>query len=97
MLRVVVILVAVPGCVLGGVVGALTGVCIEFQWPLSEENLAYTIRWGVTLGAGGAILTVLVLCAVPREKLWPVGSLGPCVTFLLSVAGMWWDIVTSLG
>src|SRR5689334_7558955 len=97
MFRLVVIVLTIPGCILFGITGAILGIAAELHWPLSEVNLAYTIRWGVGIGVIGAAVTALALWTAPRERLGWIGSLGAGVTLVVSCASMWWDVVRSLG
>lgn len=97
MFRWIVVPIAVAACLLAGIVGAMTGICTELQWPLSEENLAYTIRWGVVAGLLGSFLAVGLLLSARRERLWWIAVVVMACTLLVSCVGIWWNVVTSLG
>jgi hypothetical protein len=97
MLRFAVVLLAASGCVVGGIGGAIVGVCTVIGWHLSEANFNYAVRWGVGVGVVGAAVTAVVLLFARRDSLWWRGSLGAVLTAVTSCASIWWDVVSSLG
>jgi hypothetical protein len=97
MLRWVLVPIAVTTCVLAGIVGAIAGTCAELHWPLSDLNIAHAIRWGVVAGLLGAFLAAGLILSARRERLWWLAILAAGFTLLMSCAGMWWNVVNSLG
>src|SRR3954451_10831230 len=97
MLRWILVPIAVATCLLAGIVGAMAGICAALHWPLSDLNFAYTIRWGVVAGLLGAFLAAGLLLSARRERLWWLAILVAGFTLLMSCAGMWWNVVSSLG
>lgn len=97
LLRIVVLLLALPACILAGILGALAGICAELHWPLSGPNFDYTIQWGTGAGILGGVVTALVVLGARRGWLsWSV-LLGIAITLLVSCVSMWWAVVSSLG
>jgi predicted Zn finger-like uncharacterized protein len=97
MVRWILIPVAVATCLLAGLAGAIAGMCAVLHWPLSEENFAYATRWGVVAGLLGALPAAGLLLSARRDRLWWLAILVVSFTLLMSCAGMWCNVVSSLG
>jgi hypothetical protein len=98
MARVQLALAAIPTCVAAGVAGALAGMCVELGSPLSEPNFSGAVVYGYALGGVGAFaVAVTVISRSQTRDSLRVLIWGTVLTGLVSLAFMWWDVVSSLG
>jgi len=97
MLRLFAIIVTAAACVAAGVTAGLVAFASELHWPLSEANLAAGSGYGIRGGVIGAVIAAFFLWQADRKTLWIAGAIAVAVTWLVTFAGVWWIVVSSLG
>lgn len=97
MLRSIHVLITVAACLWAGIEGAIAGMGVELQTPLSAPSHTYAVRWGTGAGVLCAFIAVGVLLSARRERLWWLTIVAAGSTLILSFAGMWFKVVSGLG
>jgi hypothetical protein len=97
MVRLLVIVATAVACVGAGASGALAAFATVLAWPLSGANFAEAVHQGLAWGAVGALLGAVGLTRTERECLWMGALSAVVITWLVTYAAVWWDVVSSLG
>jgi hypothetical protein len=96
-MRVLVIIATSAVCVGAGATAGPLACASVLEWPLSEINLKHSVGLGLAWGVFGALLAAVVLSAVDRKRLWVTAGIAVTTTWLITLAGVWWYVVSSLG
>jgi hypothetical protein len=97
MTRLFLIVVMIAICLGAGATAGPAAFASELSWPLSEANLTASLALGTGWGVVGALVAAVALALADRKRLGITAVIAVAVTWLISFAGVWWVVVSSLG
>jgi hypothetical protein len=97
MLRLILIVLTAAACVGAGTTAGPVAFASEFHWPLSEPNFRTSVHFGLCWGIVGALIAAFALALTHRKYLWITAVIAIVATWLITFAGVWFMVVSSLG
>jgi len=89
--------VTVAACVGAGATAVPVAFASELYWPLSEDNFRESVSLGIGWGIVGALSAASALSIANRKYLWITAVIAVVGTWLITFAGVWWYVGSSLG